>query len=65
MTVRDLIEMFIDDNCQEFSIYDNSAEEVTFTGYLEDLPEEYEYAEVTSIDNLSKGTDVLTVNVDT
>ena len=64
MTVRDLIEMFIDDNCQEFSIYDNSAEEVTFTGYLEDLPEEYEYAEVTSIDNLSKGTDVLTVNVD-
>lgn len=64
MTVRDLIEMFIDDNCQEFSIYDNSAEEVTFTGYLEDLPEKYEYAEVTSIDNLSKGTDVLTVNVD-
>lgn len=64
MTIRDLLEMFIDENMQEFSIYDNEKEKVVFTGYLDDIPEEYEYAEITSIDNLIVGTDILTVNVD-
>lgn len=64
MTIRDLIEMFIDDRFQKFSIYDVKKEDVVFTGYLDDMPDKYEYAEICTIDNLSKGTNILTINVD-
>lgn len=51
MTIRDLIEMFIDDRFQKFSIYDVKKEDVVFTGYLDDMPDKYEYAEICTIDN--------------
>jgi hypothetical protein len=60
MTIRELIELFIDE--QEFTIYDSDYEKNVFTGYIDELPDEYEYKEVSSIDNLN-GTEILTINV--
>ena len=64
MSIRDLIEMFIDPDSQRFELWDNDREQVVFTGYLNDLPEEYDMAEVTSIDNLEAGNNgIITLNV--
>lgn len=64
MTIRDLIEMFIDPDSQRFELWDNEREQVVFTGCLSDLPEEYDMAEVTSIDNLEAGNnEIITLNV--
>lgn len=65
MTVRDFIEMFIEAQDQYFELWDNNKEEVVFKGYLFDLlGEEYEYATVTSIDNIEKGAKGITLNID-
>lgn len=64
MTLRELFEMFIDERSQEIAIYDLTQEKVVWTGQEDDIPEEYEWAEISSIDNLEKGTDILTVNID-
>lgn len=64
MSIRDLIEMFIDPDSQRFELWDNDREQVVFTGYLNDLPEEYDTAEVTSIDNLeARNNGIITLNV--
>lgn len=64
MTIRDLIEMFIDPDSQRFELWDNDKEQVVFTGFIDDLPEEYDTAEVTSIDNLEQGNNgIITLNV--
>ena len=64
MSIRDLMELFIDPDGQRFELWDNDREQVVFTGYLSDLPEEYDTAEVTSIDNLEAGNNgTITLNV--
>ena len=64
MSIRELIEIFIDPDSQRFELQDNDKEKVVFTGYLSDLPEEYDTAEVTSIDNLEAGNNgIITLNV--
>ena len=63
MTVRDIIEMFIDENMQEFTVYDLDNDKVLYTGYLDEVPSDVENLEVSTIDCLTKGTDILTLNV--
>ena len=61
-TITDLMELFIDPDMQEFKVYSNSKEEVIFEGFLDDLPENLEYATVTSIDPICDN--VFCLNID-
>lgn len=63
MTIRELLELFIDENFQKISVWDNEQEKIIFNGYLDDLPDDLEYEEISSIDNLDKKTDILTINI--
>ena len=63
MTIRELLELFIDENLQKISVWDNEQEKVIWSGYLNDIPEDIEYEEIASIDNLDKKTDILTINI--
>lgn len=67
-TIRDIMELFIDPDSQQFELWDNEKEEVVFIGFLNDLPEEFDTAEVTSIDNLDSNKDntekgIITLNI--
>ena len=63
-TIRDIMELFIDPDSQQFELWDNEKEEVVFTGYLNDLPEEFDTAEVTNIDNLEPSNNgKITLNI--
>lgn len=63
MAIRELLELFIDENFQKISVWDNEQEKVIWSGYLYDLPDDLGYEEISSIDNLDKKTDVLTINI--
>ena len=61
MLVLDLMELFVDSECQEFEIFSTDRGEVVFSGYLEDLPDELQFEEVVSIDNICG--DKITLNI--
>ena len=68
MTIREVIEMFIDPDSQEFRVWSNSKEENIFSGFLDDCPDEIADEIITSIDNIDTATmietKVITVNVE-
>ena len=64
ITVYQIITMFVDEDEQYFKLWDNEKEKYIFKGYLSDLPEEFYYAEVTSIDNVMKNSKGIVLNVD-
>ena len=64
LTVIEFIEMFVDEHDQYFELWDNEKEEIIFKGYKADLTEELEEAIITSIDNVSNGTNGITLNID-
>ena len=65
ITVRDLIDLFVDDSWQELEIYDINKGEVVFKGTTEDDGyEKFEDYEVCSIDNINKNTDVFYINIE-
>ena len=53
ITVKDLIELFIDDS-QLVRIYDNESDSNIYEGNGYDIPDDLGYEEVSSIDNLYK-----------
>lgn len=67
MTVQDFLEMFTDPDAQRFELWDNENEEIKFSGFISDVPDELVdiifNAEVTSIDLIEKGRDTITLNV--
>lgn len=64
MTVRDLCELF--DYFQEIEIYDISTQEVQFEGSVDEVASsDYFDEEIMSIDALEKGSNVLTLNIET
>ena len=67
MTVQDILDMFTDPDAQRFELWDNENEEIKFSGYMSDIPDDMEdiifNAEVTSIDLIEKGRDTITLNV--
>ena len=64
ITVLEFIEMFVDADNQYFELWDNEAEEIVFQGCIWELTEELENATVTSIDNVTNGTNGITLNID-
>jgi hypothetical protein len=68
MTVRQFLEMFIDEDDQKINIYDNTTgEEVVTKAYLSEVEdtenEKYLDMAIDSIDNLYERTNVITVNI--
>jgi hypothetical protein len=68
MTVRQFLEMFIEEDDQKISIFDNSTgEEVVIKAYLSEIEdtenEKYLDMEIDSIDNIYEPTEVITVNI--
>lgn len=67
MQVKEFLDMFVDPDGQKFRLWDNNKEEIVFEGYIDDIPYNMEYAEITSIDNIYNddfGGNELTLNVD-
>lgn len=65
MKINKLMALFIDRDLQHIQLYDVKKEEVVFDGDYADIPEEYDYAKIISIDNLwSDSAGVFTINVD-
>lgn len=66
MTVLEFIEMFVDAGNQYIKLYDNEAETIIFEGYLWEIKnsEVLANATVTSIDNITNGTNGITLNID-
>ena len=63
ITVSDICELFIDDS-QRVEIRSDKEEKVVWSGTAYDVQDtEYSYMEVSSIDNIEIGTDVITLNV--
>ena len=63
MTIRDLMELFVDD--QELKIYDLDKDKTIFEGTYSDLDIEYEDMEITSIDNIgvTYGNTTVVINI--
>lgn len=65
MTIRDILDLFVDESCVLVRVYDfKGTGEQVFEGYGSDIPEQYEYCDVVSIDNPEKDA-VICFNIDT
>ena len=69
MTIRDILDLFVDESCVLVRVYDffgngGGTGEQVFEGYGNDVPEQYEYCDVVSIDNLEKDG-IICFNIDT
>lgn len=66
MTVNDLLSLFIEESMQEVKLYDLNKETIVFEGKAGDMPSEYGFLEISSIDNIGQyfGKD-LVLNVET
>jgi hypothetical protein len=68
MTVRQFLEMFLDEDDQKINIFDNTTgEEVVTKAYLSEIEdtenEKYLDMEIDSIDNIYEPTEIITVNI--
>lgn len=63
-TVSSLTDLFIEPTIQTVAIWDCGKDEEVFRGTVDDIPEDLQYLEVQSIDNIEKNNDVFTINVD-
>lgn len=63
-TVQEIIEMFVDPEAQKISIWSDEKEEVIYTGFISDLPEDLFDADVRSIDNVFEDNNgIVTLNI--
>lgn len=62
MYISDFVSLFIDDNFT-LVIYDLYSDREIWRGYASDLPDDYQYREICSIDTPTKDC-VVTVNVE-
>lgn len=63
-TVSALTDLFVETTIQTVAIWDCGKDEEVFRGTIDEIPQDLQYLEVDSIDNLEKNSDVLTINVD-
>jgi hypothetical protein len=63
MTVYDFLDLCIDKGMLTVELYSIDKGETVWEGYGDDIPEEYEYAELGSFDIPSKA-DRMTLNID-
>ena len=66
ITLGELLDLYVDAN-MELNIYDlnDKVSKIVYSGYRDDMPDEYEDMEVSSIDNPYKDSYILTINIDT
>ena len=64
MQVRNLIELFIEESLQEICIFDLSSGKEVYKGMADEIPSEYEYCDICSIDTITRETQVITLNID-
>lgn len=66
MTVQELMEMFVDADSQHIQLFDVDKEDVVFDGNYADIPDEYDNAEITSIDNIWNDCNgIFSINIET
>lgn len=65
MNIDDVLHLFMDGDLQYCNIYDFANDEVVFSGYGYEIPEEYLYCDVCSIDNITEAERELTFNIHT
>ena len=63
MLVYEFLEMFTESTLQRFELWSNEQEQIIFIGFLDELPQELQFAEVTSIDNITSNLITLNVNL--
>lgn len=63
MTVEDFMEYSIEVGYQQFTLYDVDKEEEVFTGTIDECPDEYVEAEVSTFDVIDENSPRLTLNV--
>lgn len=63
MTVTDFMEYSIEESYQKFTLYDVDKGEEVFTGNIDECPDEYLEAEVSTFDVIDKDSPRLTLNV--
>ena len=54
ITVNDLLALFIEENSQEVKLFDVEKETEFYSGRAGDMPSEYGFFEIQSIDNIGK-----------
>ena len=64
MKVYEFIGMFVEENEQYIELWDNATEKIVFKGYYPDMPSQFAFSIVTSIDNITNGTNGITLNID-
>ena len=66
ITLGELLDLYVDAN-MKLNIYDlnDEVDKIVYSGYRDDMPDEYEDMEVSSIDNPYKDSYILTINIDT
>lgn len=67
MTIYELAKLMLDASCQHVKIFDFAHDDVTevFDGMFDEVPEEYEDMEISSIDNVYGDVDYIGINIDT
>lgn len=66
MVVQELMEMFVDADSQHIQLFDVDKEDVVFDGDYADIPDEYDNAEITSIDNVWNNCNgIFSINIET
>lgn len=65
MSIADFGELFID-SAQDCYIYDFNTEAEIFRGSMDEIPEDMEYLEICSLDNIYRNNDgYIGINIDT
>ena len=63
MTIYELISLLINESRQKVIIYEVDTGRDLFEGYAVDIPERLLLSEVSSIDNIKKGSTTITINI--
>lgn len=63
MQVTDVLGLFIDETIQKVEIFDTEKECAVYNGYISDMPTDLLYSEISTIDNIVKGSDVFVINI--
>lgn len=63
MTVYELLQLFADPEGQNIIVWSFDEEKPIYNGLLEDMPENIQEAEISSIDNITFNSESVTVNI--
>ena len=64
MDVHGFIALLTEESLQEIVIFDLTSGEEKYTGTADEIPSEYEYCDICSIDSLISETRTITINIE-